>query len=84
MRMLYWIHIDAGGIAMLGSITKGFDAEFKVTFALILRRLVAKGVTILMVSHDVRFCVPSVWPEDPHALCCHSSSRCWRWSSSRV
>lgn len=36
--------------------TKGFDAEFKVTFALILRRLAAQGVTILMVSHDVPFC----------------------------
>jgi energy-coupling factor transport system ATP-binding protein len=36
--------------------TKGFDAEFKVTFALILRRLIAQGTTILMVSHDVPFC----------------------------
>lgn len=43
-------------ILLLDEPTKGFDAEFKVTFALILRRLVARGVTILMVSHDVPFC----------------------------
>jgi len=43
-------------ILLLDEPTKGFDAEFKVTFALILRRLVAQGVTILMVSHDVPFC----------------------------
>ncbi len=43
-------------ILLLDEPTKGFDAEFKVTFAQILRRLVAQGVTILMVSHDVPFC----------------------------
>ena len=43
-------------ILLLDEPTKGFDAEFKVTFALILRRLIARGVTILMVSHDVPFC----------------------------
>ena len=43
-------------ILLLDEPTKGFDAEFKVTFALILRKLVAQGVTILMVSHDVSFC----------------------------
>ena len=43
-------------ILLLDEPTKGFDAEFKVTFALILRRLVAAGTTILMVSHDVPFC----------------------------
>ena len=43
-------------ILLLDEPTKGFDAEFKVTFALILRRLAAQGVTILMVSHDVAFC----------------------------
>ena len=43
-------------ILLLDEPTKGFDAEFKVTFAGILRRLVAQGVTILMVSHDVPFC----------------------------
>ena len=43
-------------ILLLDEPTKGFDAEFKVTFALILRKLVAVGTTILMVSHDVPFC----------------------------
>ena len=43
-------------ILLLDESTKGFDAEFKVTFAQILRRLAAQGVTILMVSHDVAFC----------------------------
>ena len=43
-------------ILLLDEPTKGFDAEFKVTFAQILRRLVATGTTILMVSHDVPFC----------------------------
>ena len=43
-------------ILLLDEPTKGFDAEFKVTFALTLRRLVAQGTTILMVSHDVPFC----------------------------
>ncbi len=48
--------LTAPNILLLDEPTKGFDAEFKVTFALILRRLVAQGVTILMVSHDVPFC----------------------------
>ncbi len=43
-------------ILLLDEPTKGFDAEFKVTFSVILRRLIASGVTILMVSHDVPFC----------------------------
>lgn len=48
--------LTAPDILLLDEPTKGFDAEFKVTFALILRRLIAHGVTILMVSHDVPFC----------------------------
>jgi len=48
--------LTAPDILLLDEPTKGFDAEFKVTFALILRRLVATGTTILMVSHDVPFC----------------------------
>ena len=43
-------------ILLLDEPTKGFDAEFKVTFALILRTLIARGTTVLMVSHDVPFC----------------------------
>ena len=48
--------LTAPDILLLDEPTKGFDAEFKVTFAQILRRLIAQGVTILMVSHDVPFC----------------------------
>ena len=36
--------------------TKGLDAEFKAVFAQILETLLARGVTIVMVSHDVEFC----------------------------
>lgn len=48
--------LTAPDILLLDEPTKGFDAEFKVTFALILRQLIVQGVTILMVSHDVPFC----------------------------
>ena len=43
-------------ILLLDEPTKGFDAEFKVAFAKILKKLTAQGVTVLMVSHDVVFC----------------------------
>ena len=43
-------------ILLLDEPTKGFDAEFKVSFANILKKLLKQGVTILMVSHDVSFC----------------------------
>lgn len=36
--------------------TKGFDAEFKDTFAGIINKLLRRGVTVFMVSHDVTFC----------------------------
>ena len=42
-------------ILLLDEPTNGFDTEFKVTFALVLRRLVAHVVTVMMVSHDVPF-----------------------------
>ena len=48
--------LTAPDILLLDEPTKGFDAEFKVSFAAILRKLNAQGVTILMVSHDVTFC----------------------------
>lgn len=48
--------LTAPDVLLLDEPTKGFDAEFKVTFARILRRLIAQGVTVLMVSHDVPFC----------------------------
>lgn len=43
-------------VLLLDEPTKGFDAEFKVSFANILKKLLRQGVTILMVSHDVAFC----------------------------
>lgn len=48
--------LTAPEILFLDEPTKGFDAEFKEIFAKILKQLTAKGVSILMVSHDVCFC----------------------------
>ncbi|MBE5971888.1 MAG: ATP-binding cassette domain-containing protein [Lachnoclostridium sp.] len=50
------ILLTSPDILLLDEPTKGFDAEFKVSFARILERLLDQGVTILMVSHDVNFC----------------------------
>ena len=43
-------------ILLLDEPTKGFDAHFKQIFANILSDLKRKGVTIVMVSHDIEFC----------------------------
>lgn len=43
-------------ILLMDEPTKGLDAEFKQAFAEILRLLLHRGVTILMVSHDIEFC----------------------------
>lgn len=43
-------------IILLDEPTKGLDAFFKTKFAAILQQLVVKGVTIVMVSHDIEFC----------------------------
>ena len=43
-------------ILLLDEPTKGFDAEFKIIFAGILKRLTEAGVCIVMVSHDIEFC----------------------------
>lgn len=43
-------------ILLLDEPTKGLDAEFKQLFAEILYSLLARGVSVLMVSHDVEFC----------------------------
>lgn len=48
--------LTAPDILLLDEPTKGFDAEFKVTFADIIDKLTNQGVTVLMVSHDVPFC----------------------------
>lgn len=43
-------------LLLLDEPTKGLDAEFKRTLAGILRRLLRRGVCIVMVSHDIEFC----------------------------
>ena len=43
-------------ILLLDEPTKGLDAEFKQVFAEILQTLLRRGVTVLMVSHDIEFC----------------------------
>ena len=43
-------------ILLMDEPTKGLDAEFKQIFAEIMQVLLRKGVTILMVSHDIEFC----------------------------
>ena len=43
-------------ILLLDEPTKGIDNFFKLKFAKILKDLKARGVTVLMVSHDVEFC----------------------------
>ena len=43
-------------LLLLDEPTKGMDSFFKLHFASILQELKAKGITILMVSHDVEFC----------------------------
>lgn len=44
-------------ILILDEPTKGLDAEFKMTFSAILNQLKKNGMTIIMVSHDVEFCI---------------------------
>ena len=43
-------------ILLLDEPTKGLDAEFKQVFAEIMQTLLRRGVTVLMVSHDIEFC----------------------------
>jgi len=43
-------------ILLLDEPTKGLDAEFKRTFAGVLRRLADGGAAVLIVSHDIEFC----------------------------
>ncbi|MBQ7759357.1 ECF transporter S component [Anaerotignum sp.] len=47
-------------ILFLDEPTKGLDAEFKQVLAEILQRLLQRGMTIIMVSHDVEFCAQYV------------------------
>ena len=43
-------------VLLLDEPTKGIDSYFKAKLAGILQKLKARGVTIIMVSHDVEFC----------------------------
>ena len=43
-------------LLLLDEPTKGIDSFFKETFAGILKELQSRGITIVMVSHDVEFC----------------------------
>ncbi len=43
-------------VLLMDEPTKGLDPFFKMTLAGILRKLVNRGVTIFMVSHDIEFC----------------------------
>ncbi|HQC35470.1 MAG TPA: energy-coupling factor transporter ATPase [Bacillota bacterium] len=43
-------------ILLMDEPTKGLDAEFKQILAGIVRSLQRRGITVLMVSHDVEFC----------------------------
>jgi len=43
-------------ILLLDEPTKGIDPFFKRSLAKILKTLIDKGVTIVMVSHDIEFC----------------------------
>ena len=43
-------------LLLLDEPTKGIDSFFKETFAQILKELQSRGITVVMVSHDVEFC----------------------------
>ncbi|GKU76204.1 ABC transporter ATP-binding protein [Paenibacillus sp. L3-i20] len=43
-------------ILLLDEPTKGLDNFFKEKLAVVLKKLITQGVTIVMVSHDIEFC----------------------------
>ena len=46
-------------VLLLDEPTKGLDASFKEPLAAILQKLTAKGVAVVMISHDMEFCARS-------------------------
>ena len=50
------ILLEKPDVLLLDEPTKGLDSDFKTVFAQILKNLTQKGVSVLMVSHDVEFC----------------------------
>ncbi|MDR1571091.1 MAG: ATP-binding cassette domain-containing protein [Clostridiales Family XIII bacterium] len=44
------------GILLLDEPTKGMDSHFKEKFAALLKGLLGRGATAVMVSHDIEFC----------------------------
>lgn len=47
-------------ILLMDEPTKGLDAHFKEKLAYILKKLQSRGITVVMVSHDVEFCATYV------------------------
>ncbi len=43
-------------LLLLDEPTKGLDSFFKQSFAALLKNLCRKGMTVVMVSHDIEFC----------------------------
>ncbi|SMC90228.1 ABC transporter ATP-binding protein [Papillibacter cinnamivorans] len=43
-------------ILLMDEPTKGMDGDFKLRLASILKELTGRGVTVVMVSHDIEFC----------------------------
>ena len=64
-------------ILLLDEPTKGMDNFFKIKFAELLNELKEKGVTIIMVSHDIEFCAK-------YEMCIRDSGRAYQWSAKRM
>lgn len=51
--------LSGADVLLLDEPTKGLDAPFKKTLAALFEALKQRGVSILMVSHDIEFCAES-------------------------